>query len=90
MKETLMSLTIDNVVLSAEVPLGATLAQFLQTAGFACEQQTLTNGTRALSPDLELAHRFREANLSTEVSSEMLEETPSLLVEELLVLAERG
>jgi hypothetical protein len=90
MNETLLSMTVDNVVLSAQVPLGATLAEFLQAAGLSEAQRLLTDGVRALSPELELGHRFAGSTLLTEVPPALLHETPALLLEELLVVAERS
>lgn len=90
MKETRMSLAVDNVVLSARIPLGATLAQFLQHAGLADKPEVLTDGVRVLSPELELAYRFRDLSLSTDVPPALRAETPAILVDDLLVVAERG
>lgn len=80
-------LTVDNIALEAEVPLAATLRQFLVEAKGPAGEAMLTDGIRALSPDLELAHRFQGATLSTQVPETMLIETTNLLVDELLVAA---
>lgn len=88
--ETPMTLTVDNVVLSAAVPLGATLRQFLAAAGYSPTGKPLTEGSRALGLDLELAHRLSGANLSTAVPASMLAETPALVANQLLILVEQG
>ena len=88
--ETPMTLTVDNVVLSAAVPLGATLRQFLAAAGYSPTGRPLTEGSRVLGLDLELAHRLSGADLSTAVPASMLAETPALVANQLLILVEQG
>jgi len=85
----MISMSVDNVVLSAGVPLGATLREFLQAAGCDAIEGPLSDGKRLISLDLELAHRHRDANLSTELPAALVKETSALLVDELLVLAEK-
>lgn len=80
---------VDNVILEASVPLSATLRQFLQAAGHSVEASSLTDGRRLVSLDLELAHRHRDAELYSELPADLTGETPALLVDELLVLAEK-
>jgi hypothetical protein len=89
MSEISMSLSLDNVVLSAQAGLGCTLSQFLILAGYPEPERPLTDGIRVLSPALELAHRWREARLSSSVPCEMLAETPALLVADLLIPAQK-
>jgi hypothetical protein len=84
--EALVSMTVDNRILSARVPLASTLRQFLAAAGGPSEEAFLTDGSRPLSPDLELAHRWRDASLSSSVPGEMLVETPALVASDLMVL----
>lgn len=82
-------MSVDNGVLEASVPLSATLRQFLQAAGYPTDASSLTDGRRLISLDLELAHRYRDAQLRTELPAHLTAETSALLVDDLLVLAEK-
>jgi hypothetical protein len=88
-KTVSISISLDQHACSAEAPLGVTLREFFRLAGrpLAPESRTLSDGRRALSPDLELAYRHHGASLSSAVPAAMLAETPALLGDELLVLA---
>lgn len=81
-------MNVDEAVLSAEVPLGATLGDFLRAAGCESIEGPLTDGARLLSLDLELAFRHRGAELSSHLPAELTREIPALVADELLVLAE--
>jgi hypothetical protein len=70
--------------------LGATLRQFLMAAGYSLTGKPLTEGSRALCLDLELAHRLSGADLSTAVPLSMLAEAPALVASQLLILVEQG
>lgn len=88
--ETFMMMTIDGTVLKAEVPLAATLRQFLTVAGHPLSEAALSDGRRLVSLDLELAHRWRGATLTGKATDAMTLETPALVADSLLIAAERA
>lgn len=83
-------LEVDSIVTSAEVPMGASLYQFLSQAGVSLEPEALLfDGKRVLVARLEMAVRHQGAKLQTTIPSEYLREVRALTPELLLVNAER-
>ena len=86
-----IALTVDGCSYSADAPLGTTLRQYLEMVDYPLQPgRLMSDGRRALSLDLELAYRFRDAQLSSVVPDEMLLETPALLSHDLLVTADKA
>lgn len=83
-----ITLTLDGRQHTAEAPLGVTLASFFSLAGHVLPEGALfTDGSRLLSPALELVHRFLGAELSSTPPAAMLAETEALVAGDLLVMA---
>ena len=83
-------LEVDSTVTSAQVPMGASLHQFLSQAGVPIEPEALLfDGQRVLVARLEMAFRHQGAKLQTVIPSEYLREVDALTPELLLVNAER-
>ncbi len=85
-----ITIEVDSQVYSAEVPMGATLRQFLKNVGVELEPEALLfDGQRVLSAHLEMAFRHQSGKLRTEIPQEFLREVAALTPESLMVGADR-
>jgi hypothetical protein len=85
-----LTIEVDANLYTAEVPMGATLGQFLNQVGLELSAETLLcDGYRVMAPSLELAFRHHGARLLTEIPREFVQEVHALTPESLLVSAER-
>lgn len=81
-----VTLTVDHVVLQADVPVGATLEEFLIEAGYV-SKGPLASAHRLLDRGLELAVRHQRAELTSDVPSAWCREVPALVADRLVETA---
>ena len=80
-----VTIEIDSHLYTAELPIGATLRQFLSQIELELSDGALLcDGRRVMVPHLEMAFRHHEARLTTEIPQELMREVAALTPSSLL------